>query len=69
MKPKRVFQAYSVPGPLYLPLGSSEILSPAFVEATWLTERLIASVYEVGLNLVSSVDLHSHVEALRALGL
>lgn len=69
MKFKRISQAYSVPGPLHLPLGSSEILSPSFVEAMWLTERLIASVYEVGLNCVTGMDLHSHLEPFRALGL
>lgn len=69
MKFKRISQAYSVPGPLHLPLGPSEILSLSFVEATWLTKRLIASVYQVGLNTATSVDLHIHLETFRALGL
>lgn len=69
MKIKRISQAYSVPGPLHLPLGSSEILSLSFVEATWLTERLIASLYQVGLNTATNVNLHLHLETFRAFGL
>lgn len=55
---------------LHLPLGFSEIPhSSSFIKATSLIERLIASVYGLGSNPVTGVNLSSHIEPLRALEL